>query len=156
QAQRHRPDLIVTDIVMPRLDGLEATRRLRTLPGFAQLPVIAVSANVSGADRARSLAAGADAFLPKPIVFRHLLDQVGGLLQLRWTLPRPTDAPEEPAPLVAPPQEEIEALYHLARLGHMRSIRDRADRVGALDSRYRPFADRLRLLADRFQSQAIV
>jgi len=156
QASSARPDLIITDVVMPRLDGLEATRRLRTMPQFASLPILVVSANVSGSDQAESLAAGANAFLPKPIVFNQFLQHVGELLQLRWTMP-PAIADGEPgAPLVAPPREEIEVLYQLARLGNMRSIRDRADHVGALGKQYRPFAERLRLLADRFQSRAIV
>ena len=47
--------------------------------------MIAVSANASGIDEARSLAAGASAFLPKPIVMDRLLAKVGELLELRWT-----------------------------------------------------------------------
>src|SRR6185295_19871178 len=99
--------------------------------------------------------AGADAFLPKPVAFGPMLALVGALLQLRWTTAAAPPQAEAP-PLVAPPREEIEVLYRLARLGNMRSIRDRADHVSALDTQYRPFADRLRLLADRFQSRAIV
>jgi PAS domain S-box-containing protein len=155
QAQRACPDLVITDVVMPGIDGLEATRRLRRLPGWGSVVILAVSANVSGNDQARSLAAGADAFLPKPIAINQLLQQVGERLQLRWTLASNVAEPPGP-PLVAPPHDEIETLYRLARLGNMRSIRDRADHVGALHEDYRPFADRLRMLADRFQSRAIV
>ena len=155
QAQSARPDLLITDVVMPGIDGLEATRRLRRLPGWGSVPILVVSANVSGEDQAQALAAGADAFLPKPIALNPLLQQVGEHLKLRWTL-APNAAEPPDAPLVAPPREEIETLYRLARLGNMRSIRDRADHVGALHADYRPFADRLRTLADRFQSRAIV
>jgi CheY-like chemotaxis protein len=156
QAQSARPDLIITDVAMPKMDGVEATLQLRAMPAFETLPVIAVSANVSGADRAQCLAAGVNAFLSKPIAFGPLLQQVGELLQLQWTVAQPVSAGEPPAALVAPPQEEIEILYRLAKLGNMRSLRERADHVSALGDEFRPFADRLRELADGFQSRAIV
>ena len=155
QATVAHPDLVITDVVMPGSDGLDAMRRLRQLPGWNVVPIIAESANVSGTDQAQALAAGADAFLPKPIALNQLLQQVGERLQLRWTF-SPGVAEPPAAPMVPPPRDEIETLYRLARLGNMRSIRDRADHVGSLSDDYRPFADRLRALADRFQSRAIV
>jgi PAS domain S-box-containing protein len=155
-AQAQRPDLVISDLVMPVMDGLEAIGRLRQLEGLADVPVIAVSANASGSDEARSLAAGANAFLPKPIAIDRLLAQVGELLELRWTqAPGPVAAPDE-LPLLPPPGEDLNALHRLAKVGHMRSIRDYAKRLGEQDERYRPFAERLRSMADRFESRAIV
>ena len=58
--------------------------------------------------------------------------------------------------MVVPPAEEVETLYRLARIGNMRSIRERAERLEAQDARYRSFAQRLQLLASRFQSRAIL
>jgi len=155
-AQAHRPDLVISDLVMPVMDGLEAIERLRQLAGLADVPVIAVSANASGRDEARSLAAGASAFLPKPIAMERLLAKVGELLELRWThAPRPVVAPDE-LPLVPPSGEDLNALHRLAKVGHMRSIREYAKRLGEQDERYRPFAERLRSMAERFESRAIV
>jgi PAS domain S-box-containing protein len=95
-AQARRPDLVISDLVMPIMDGLEAIERLRQLPGLADVPVIAVSANASNCDEARSLAAGASAFLPKPVEMDRLLAKVGELLELRWTqAPMPVPAPDE-------------------------------------------------------------
>jgi CheY-like chemotaxis protein len=94
-AQARRPDLVISDLVMPIMDGLEAIERLRQLPGLADVPVIAVSANASGLDEAQSLAAGASAFLPKPVEMDRLLAKVGELLELRWTqAPMPVPAPD--------------------------------------------------------------
>jgi PAS domain S-box-containing protein len=155
-AQARRPDLVISDLVMPVMDGLEAIERLRRLPALADVPVIAVSANVSGRDEARSLAAGANAFLPKPIAMDRLLAKVGELLGLRWThAPVPIAAPDE-LPLVPPPGDDLNALHRLAKVGHMPSIREHANRLGEQDERFRPFAERLRSLADRFESRAIV
>jgi len=149
-------DLIITDVVMPVMDGIEATHRLRRLPALAGVPVLAVSANVSGSDEAKCLAAGANAFLPKPIDFDRLLQQLGTLLQLTWSVEQPLAAGEETGPIIAPPQEEIESLYLLAKIGNMGRIRERADYLGTLGDQYRPFAKRLRSMAERFQSHTIV
>ncbi len=85
QARATLPDLILMDNVMPVMNGLEATRRLRQQPAFRSTPIIAISASASPVDRQRSLAAGVDEFLNKPIDFDQLLEKMGKLLQLRWT-----------------------------------------------------------------------
>ena len=83
-AEALRPDLILIDNAMPVLDGLQATRRMRQTPGIATLPIIALSASATAADRAAALSAGANAFVAKPLVFDELLHHVGELLKLRW------------------------------------------------------------------------
>ena len=144
---------------MPLMDGLEATRRLRAIDGLRATPVIAISASASPADQHKSLAVGANVFLSKPIDLHRLLVEIGALLQLSWTADsdEALSAPGElRVPLVPPPPHELEALYRLAKTGNMRSIRECADRLATLSDVYRPFAERLHLLADRFQSRAIL
>ncbi|MDE3011676.1 MAG: response regulator, partial [Pseudomonadota bacterium] len=86
-------DVVLMDIQMPGLDGLEATRQLREMPGLAQLPVIALSggAMVDQVEKAR--AAGMDDFLSKPFEARTLV----AVLQ-RWCGGRPASAPAPAAP----------------------------------------------------------
>ncbi|CAG1018375.1 partial two-component system, sensor histidine kinase and response regulator, partial [Burkholderiaceae bacterium] len=83
-ARSRAPHLVLMDIVMPVLDGLSAIRRMRELPSLQNVPVIATSASASTDDRKTSLAAGANAFLPKPIEHDGLLREIGRLLSLRW------------------------------------------------------------------------
>ncbi|GAB3630507.1 hypothetical protein GCM10027419_53640 [Pandoraea terrae] len=160
KAQAVRPALILMDSVMPEMDGLEATRRLRQLPDFKAVPVIAVSASTSGSDEEKCLAAGANAFQPKPIDMDRLLSQIAMLLKLDWTYDVPMAEPSARAqtngPLVAPPQQEMEILHRLALLGSMRDIAQRAAHLPALGEQYRPFADQLSALAKAYQSKAIL
>ena len=156
-AQRLRPDLILMNIAMPELDGLEATRRLRQLEAFREVPILALSASVSTSDHEQSLSAGMNASLPKPLDAGKLLEQMARLLRLEWTY-GPANAkwsPEEWA-IVAPPQEEMEVLHRLAKLGNMREIMTQAERLSKLDERYRPFAIQLSSLAKAYQSKAVL
>src|SRR5438552_5073899 len=158
QAEAVSPDVILMDIVMPVMDGVEVMRRLRQLPSAENVPIIAVSASASFADQRSSLTSGANAFLPKPIDLDALLAQIGALLKLTWICARSEDTLHEHVPnherMVPPPAEELEIVYRLAKIGNMRNIALHADRLAALDDAYRPFAHRLRQLADGFQSKA--
>jgi two-component system cell cycle response regulator DivK len=74
------PDLIVMDIRLPGIDGLEATRRLKSDPSTASIPIVAVTAHAMPEDEARVLEAGCQAYLPKPLRFAEFVSVVKGLL----------------------------------------------------------------------------
>ncbi|WP_437853537.1 AAA family ATPase [Sorangium sp. So ce363] len=162
QAMAASPDLVVMDLVMPVMGGLEAIhciRRDRQARGLARLPFIVVSAIANEEDQAESVAAGADAFLSKPIDQESLLRIIGAQLGLTWVYARPAEEQAGDggaAELVAPPREEMEVLHALALEGNMRDIRKRAAYLITLGERYRPFADHLDRLAQDYQSQAIL
>ncbi len=75
-----QPALILMDIQMPVLDGLAATRQLRALPGFATTPIIALTALAMPDDRERCLAAGANAYLSKPVSLHALVATITAML----------------------------------------------------------------------------
>lgn len=69
-----QPDVILMDIQMPEMDGLEAIRHLRGMAATAHIPIIAVTALVMPGDRERCMAAGANHYLSKPISLSEMLD----------------------------------------------------------------------------------
>lgn len=81
QANAVRPDLILMDMTLPGIDGREATRRLRTEPATAAIPVIALTAETGDdADRASALEAGCDEYETKPIDLARLLKKIDDLI----------------------------------------------------------------------------
>ena len=75
-AKDERPDLILMDMSMPGLDGYEATTRIKAIDELRHIPVIAVTAHAMKGDRERSLAAGCDGYITKPIDFNTFVDAV--------------------------------------------------------------------------------
>jgi CheY-like chemotaxis protein len=70
------PDVILMDVQMPRMDGLETTRHLRADSRFASTPIIALTALVMSGDRERCLEAGVNEYLSKPVNLKNLLSTV--------------------------------------------------------------------------------
>ena len=71
-----QPDLILMDVNMPDTDGYTLTAQIKARPGFAEVPIIAVTANVMRGDRERSLQAGCDGYIQKPIDIDTLTHQI--------------------------------------------------------------------------------
>ncbi|MFN3295159.1 ATP-binding protein, partial [Caldimonas sp.] len=107
EVQRRKFDVVLMDVQMPEMDGFEATRRIRALPGdAARLPIVAMTANAMSGDRERSLAVGMNDHLTKPIdttALRHTL--------ARLRQPQAAPAPSGlPLPLAAPTSPSDEDL----------------------------------------------
>jgi len=75
------PDLVLMDINLPDMDGYEITTRLKQMPSLAKVPVIAMTANVMKGDREKTLAAGCDGYISKPIDIDTLPGQIARFLR---------------------------------------------------------------------------
>jgi response regulator RpfG family c-di-GMP phosphodiesterase len=147
------------DVMMPVMDGHETARQIRRMPGWARIPIIAVTASASPEDERKSMDAGADAFLAKPIDHDLLLRTIGKLLSLKWITEQPAPAPAaqaaEETGMAVPPAEEIEQLWRMAQIGNMRQIREQAAYLRGLDPAYAAFASRVDALAQGYHSKQL-
>ena len=163
-ALQMRPDLIITDVHMAVMDGLEMTRRLRQLPDFTSTPIIASPATLSQVDMQDSIDAGCTSFFPKPLEFNGLLAEIQRLLNLQWTyeaLPAADpvtngDAQEQSTKLLFPPPEELSALYTAAQSGFMSDVQREAQRLKALAPKYIPLANHILELSQQFDDESII
>jgi two-component system, cell cycle response regulator DivK len=84
-ARSESPDLILLDLNLPLLDGWEAARQIKAMPGSSTIPLIALTAHAMSGDRERALEAGCDEYDVKPIDFTRLLLKMEALLERRRT-----------------------------------------------------------------------
>jgi signal transduction histidine kinase/CheY-like chemotaxis protein len=166
QAIALQPDLIITDLVMPVMDGFTMVQHLRQVPQLQEVIFIASSASVFDVNRQEAEKVGCDDFLPKPVQAEELLDQLQQHLQLQWIYESEPlvqasiarshshthSAPEE---FVVPPVAELVMLYEAAQRGRVSQIQKELDRIQQLSSSYTGFADRIQELVVEFEVQAI-
>lgn len=74
--RKYRPDLILMDINIPDVDGYTLTSKLKTVPGVRNIPIIAITANAMRGDREKTLKAGCDGYVEKPIDIDNFLSQI--------------------------------------------------------------------------------
>ncbi|MBV6626842.1 MAG: CHASE2 domain-containing protein [Rivularia sp. (in: Bacteria)] len=162
QVKDIKPDLILTDISMPEMDGLEMMKILRSNPETNSLPIVVCSASVFETDVNQSLAAGANEFLPKPVQIDKLLTILHKYLQLEWTYVK-TEHKEQnhlnEAPLnqeiILPSTAEMDKLFDLAMRGNVNAILHLLEDLENSDNNYKPFVGKVRQLADNFQFKQI-
>lgn len=161
-AREFKPDLVITDLAMPVMNGFEMTQRLRQSEEFKDALIISSSASVFNFDRQQSREAGCNDFLPKPVQVSELLDQLQHYLGLTWIhktkdeLIAPTQlASTQIEQMVIPPKEALTALYQAAKTGYILGIQQEAIRLKQLDSEYTAFAQKILELAEAFEDEAI-
>ncbi len=119
-ANEFAPDAIVTDLLMPGMDGHELVRRLRAQPALAAIPVVMLTCVSDGESRAQGLELGADDYLTKPVRRRELLARVNRLLQMRRTvddLEERSHALEDSNRTLAATQQSLVRAERLAAVG---------------------------------------
>lgn len=159
QALAHKPDLIITDLVMPILDGFGFITRLRQSSPFKEISIIASSASVFATDQYKSIDVGADAFLPKPVEAETLLELLRQFLQLKWIFDGKADAiiktdvdgMDNPVEMIYPANEVLQQLLELTQDGDIQIIIEMAQQLSASDEQLSAFAQQIMQLASNFQ-----
>ncbi|MDM9382136.1 ATP-binding protein [Chlorogloeopsis sp. ULAP01] len=157
KAVTENPDLIVTDLVMPSMDGFEMLRHLRQLSQFKDTPVIASSASVFEADQFKSVDAGANEFLPKPIEAESLLQLIQRYLKLEWVYDTKTEPVATAANIAddmtsetikAPSIEDLQHLNQLIEMGDLDELVEAVEKLKAADPQLAAFAQKISNLAE--------
>jgi PAS domain S-box-containing protein len=160
-----QPDLILMDLLMPALTGMEVTQALRQQTELRKVVIVATSASVFDTDRQQSLLSGCDAFLPKPIRVKQLLELLATHLDLQWcyaeaeppiSITAVADDAADVDALVPPAPDELAALFELASIGDILGLQARAALLAQGDLVLRPFAQRLAHLAGRFELEQVL
>ncbi len=164
RAEEHRPDMVLLDLVMPEMDGVEAATAMRENRDLMATKIIGASATATDSAHKEAFIAVCDDFVTKPIRIDLLLAQIGRLLEIEWItspveniiVPDNRNVNTNMVQLETPGDTEIEQLYELAMMGDMLKIESWADELAAKDNIYTRFADTLRELARGFKTKAIV
>ncbi|MEG3875994.1 PAS domain S-box protein [Microcoleus sp. herbarium7] len=169
KAREFLPDLILMDLLMPVMDGWEATRRLRQLPELKDAVILALSASVYETTRQESILAGCDNFLTKPIQTNELLELLRLHLRLEWVYEEGSETKKRKAltpkvssevaaaesTMVSPGSESVLTLLRLAAMGDIEAILEETAKLEHSDLTLGPFVHHLRQLAKGFQLKQI-
>ncbi|TWH50813.1 chemotaxis protein CheB [Dulcicalothrix desertica] len=157
QANENQPDLILLDWIMPEVNGLEVTQRLRRQDMSKNIVIIATSALQLPLEQTACIEAGCNAFLPKPVRFSELLSILKAYLNLEWITCEPVPTQDEVSndsisPSIVPPStENLNQLYDLAIQGDIRGILEQASILEQLGAQFTPFVQSVRQLAENLQ-----
>ncbi|MEG5001153.1 hybrid sensor histidine kinase/response regulator [Microcoleus sp. B4-D4] len=153
------PDLIITDLAMPVMDGFEMLKQLRKSEDIKHLRVIVSSASVAEIDQHKSLNMGGDDFLTKPVDAEELLILVAKHLQLTWkydgTELSTSNNKVSTKEIIPPSATDLQILLELTQDGLLRELVETAAEIGQKDERYQPFIQEVIQLAKQFQAEKI-
>jgi len=158
-----RPDLILMDLVMPVMDGFEATRRIRELTELSEVRIIVASASVFEYHQQESIVSGCNAFIAKPFRTEVLLKLLQEQLGLIWIYEEELPLTQTASPieeefllteLVMPPQERLGIFFELALLGDIGGILQELEELEP-DTKWRPFVQKVRTLANEYDGDGI-
>ncbi len=159
-ALQETPDLMISDIKMPVMDGWEMISQLREYKQFKKLPILVISASAMLRDCHQTQEYGATDFLPKPLVIEDLLGKIGNYLELEWLYQqqaaRAMDSPEVVTTAMAIPHGEIlEKLDNLAKSGLLFDLTEELNLIVASNEQFTPFCQKIQKWVDKFDSKKI-
>lgn len=164
QMRQQLPDLVITDLAMPVMDGFEMLKQLRSEPDLQSLKVLVSSASVAQADQQMSLEAGGDDFLSKPVQASELFKLLEHHLHLTWIY---EDTPPESSmvtfaslstplsELIPPPAEHLQTWLELVQEGRLKKLINIAEKMEYTNKEYQPFIQKVVTLAKQYQSEQL-
>jgi len=158
QAKQEYPDLIITDLVMPRMNGAELIEAIRATPEIATTPIIMVSASSFDYTNSAKAIGQSDGFLSKPIDINRLLNLMADCLKLEWLYNEETPVGISDLNAInLPPVTVLESFRLAAKRGSIRKIQKSARQLLEQENgRYRPFAEKILEFANQYDDKGIL
>jgi signal transduction histidine kinase/CheY-like chemotaxis protein len=155
-AQQWQPELILMDLIIPKLDGYQATQQIRQIPTLQHIIIIAVSARTFAVDRKKSQEVGCNEFLTKPFKIREFLHILPKYFDIKWIYEsKSTSHQENTLLLPGPSLEQAAQLLELARKGDIYGIIDMVEKFEKQDQQLAPFSSKIKALANDLHKQEI-
>lgn len=153
QAHQYQPDAIITDLLMPEMDGYAFIQQVRHNPSTEFTPIIALSASAFASDKQKSLDTGCDWFLSKPLDVEQLFTALAELLQIEWVS---TSEESVFAPTIFYPTfQELQLLKQAAQIGDIVALEEQVKTLIMQDARYLPFGEQVQSMVSTFQMQRL-
>lgn len=171
----YHPNLIITDLVMPVLDGFEMIRRIRAQKKYDDVVILVTSSSAFALDKSKSFEMGCNDCISKPLSFDMILQKIKEHLNITWIFAdETTDSSlsktlednyneinsgsaivRSPENFETPSSSEMKLLYDLIMKGNLKGIVKEAEYLEMTDLRLVPFANHLKFLAKGFQEKAL-
>ncbi|MDM8564671.1 two-component regulator propeller domain-containing protein [Candidatus Halobeggiatoa sp. HSG11] len=152
------PDVIITDLIMPEMDGFELIAKIRSSQELKDKVIIAASASVYEEDQNRSIVVGSNVFLPKPIQVDSLLSHLQNYLNLTWIYgdtKEVTKVAEIKQEITFPSPTEVAEMYELSLMGDVNGLANQLTKLSQVDSKFQPFINEMQKLLKSYQLEAI-
>lgn len=146
QLQQHLPDLVITDLVMPVMDGFEMLRKIREQEQLRSLKILVSSASVAQIDQQMSIDAGGDDFLAKPVQVNDLFTLLEKHLELTWKtedITHKSADQQQLTELIPPPLADLQSWLELVQEGRLKKLIAAAEQLAQESDRYQPFTQQI-------------
>ena len=165
QTEKHLPECIIMDLVMPNMDGFEAVRLIRENKELPPMTIIACSASVYDYDRNQSVAVGCDDFVPKPVNVAELLEKLEAHLSIKWVYDQSVEVVSsnknssnlevQNQELIFPNGDVLKKVYELALTGDVEELLQRVNELEEQQAEYGPFVSKIRTFAREYKMKLI-
>jgi CheY-like chemotaxis protein len=170
KASLYYPDLIISDLEMPVIDGWEMLKQLRTNQKFQETIFIIYSASIFDINRQKSKVAVGDDFLAKPMQAAEIYRLLSKHLKLSWIYaeaqkekvrshqalsPGVSPKPETTGEIIVPPADDLAMLIEYAKKGQIKGIQKELEKIYKMDENYKPFVNHLNQLVKSFNIKKI-
>jgi CheY-like chemotaxis protein len=159
QAKQKEPDLILTDLLMPVMNGIESIKEIRKLPNLTKVKVVGITAPVIQDKQCMEFQKICNANIDKPINLSELLDLIKDLLNLEWVYLEPLNTvheePAEDSPIVAPGKENLDTIINFAEIGDYPSIEKLMNKI-IVDKKYFTFSKKIGKFIENYDSNGLI